>query len=58
MVMQLKKYGSNGQVVGMDLYLNGKKMMSSTLRMESIKGVQEYVPCQSGDAQNMSFMDN
>lgn len=56
--MQLKKEGSSGRVVGMDLWLDGQKSMSSTLRTAAIEGVQEYVTCRSGDARNLPFMDN
>ncbi|GLJ33690.1 hypothetical protein SUGI_0677140 [Cryptomeria japonica] len=56
--MQLKKEGSCGRVVGVDLWMDGQKTVSSTLRTAAIEGVQEKVTCRSGDARNLPFMDN
>lgn len=55
---QLKKEGSSGRVVGIDLWLAGQEAMSATLKTATIEGVQEYVTCRSGDARNLPFMDN
>eukprot|EP00252_Welwitschia_mirabilis_P017154 TRINITY_DN38068_c0_g1_i1.p1 TRINITY_DN38068_c0_g1~~TRINITY_DN38068_c0_g1_i1.p1 ORF type:complete len:300 (+),score=-4.96 TRINITY_DN38068_c0_g1_i1:68-901(+) len=55
---QMKKEGSSGRVVGMDLWLDGQKTVSSTLRTAAIEGVQEYVTCRSGDPRNIPFSDN
>jgi hypothetical protein len=43
--MQLKKEGSNGRIVGMDLWHDEKETMSSMLKTTTIEGVQEYVTC-------------
>lgn len=53
-VMQLKKAGSSGRVVGLDR----KNTTLSTLRTAKIEGVQEYVTCREGDARRLPFSDN
>uniref|UniRef100_A0A0C9S4D3 TSA: Wollemia nobilis Ref_Wollemi_Transcript_25345_1465 transcribed RNA sequence n=1 Tax=Wollemia nobilis TaxID=56998 RepID=A0A0C9S4D3_9CONI len=55
---QLKKEGSCGRVVGVDLWLDAQRTMSTTLRTAAIEGVQEKVTCRSGDARNLPFSDN
>lgn len=55
--LQLKKEGSSGRVVGLDLWRDGKETMS-TLKRAAIEGVEKYVTCRSGDARNLPFMDN
>ncbi|CAL5341910.1 unnamed protein product [Camellia sinensis] len=52
--MQLKKEGSSGRVVGLDM----RKTALSTLRTARIEGVQEYVTCREGDARRLPFGDN
>ncbi|KAL8171965.1 hypothetical protein V2J09_023769 [Rumex salicifolius] len=52
---QLKKEGSSGRVVGLDLH---KSATLSTLRAAGIEGVQEYVTCREGDVRQLPFSDN
>ncbi|KAL8166190.1 hypothetical protein V2J09_007689 [Rumex salicifolius] len=52
---QLKKEGSCGRVVGLDLQ---KSITMSTLRTAGIEGVQEYVTCREGDVRQLPFSDN
>ena len=53
--MQLKKEGSSGRVVGLDL---NKTMMVKTLHTTKIEGVGEYVTCKEGDVRSLPFGDN
>ncbi|XP_030936350.1 uncharacterized protein LOC115961516 [Quercus lobata] len=54
MVMQLKKEGSSGRVVGLD---RNKMTTLKTLRTAKIEGVGEYVTCKQGNVRSLSFGD-
>ncbi|KAL8167331.1 hypothetical protein V2J09_008830 [Rumex salicifolius] len=52
---RMKKEGSSGRVVGLDL---NRSATMSTLRTACIEGVQEYVTCREGDVRKLPFSDN
>ncbi|KAJ7533129.1 hypothetical protein O6H91_13G034500 [Diphasiastrum complanatum] len=59
--LKLKKEGSGGRVVGVDLWLPGsgaKGSMSETLRIASIEGVREFVTCKTGNPCDLPLMND